>query len=91
MDALNTQLPGKVQYAKGCEIDSEDTSGFSEAASIVQMSTAAVLVVGLDQSQEKEGRDRTHIVRAFSYRLLYFPAIVRLYMLDCHATLNFYN
>ena len=62
LEALNTQLPEKVSYAQGCEIDSADTNGFEEASRIVEESSAVMVLVGLDQSQEKEGHDRTHIV-----------------------------
>mmetsp|Transcript_13222 Transcript_13222/g.21646 ORF Transcript_13222/g.21646 Transcript_13222/m.21646 type:complete len:516 (+) Transcript_13222:207-1754(+) len=61
LEAMQTQLPDKVVYAKGCDIDSTDTSGFEDAASAVRSSVAAVVVVGLDQSQEKEGHDREQI------------------------------
>ena len=75
LEAFNEKLPGKVQYAKGCDISSDDTSGFNEAASIVKDSDEVVLIMGLDQSQEKEGLDRTDIVRL----LLHLPAIVLMF------------
>eukprot|EP01088_Endostelium_zonatum_P017320 TRINITY_DN5050_c0_g1_i2.p1 TRINITY_DN5050_c0_g1~~TRINITY_DN5050_c0_g1_i2.p1 ORF type:complete len:434 (-),score=89.62 TRINITY_DN5050_c0_g1_i2:47-1348(-) len=50
-----------VRYAKGCEIDSGDTSGFAAACAEAKSSDATVLVVGIDQSIEREGHDRTHI------------------------------
>ncbi len=51
----------RVTYAAGCDIDSTSTAGFSAALDAVAASDAVVLVVGIDQSQEKEGRDRTSI------------------------------
>lgn len=36
----------EIVYAKGCDIDSEDTSGFAEAVSLVKGVDVAVLVVG---------------------------------------------
>ena len=63
LEAMQKQLPNKVTYAKGCDIDSADTSGFEEAMRAVRSSAAPVVVVGLDQSQEKEGHDREQIVR----------------------------
>jgi len=48
-------------YAKGCDINSQDKSGFSAACSAASSADATILVVGLDQSQESEGNDRTEI------------------------------
>eukprot|EP01121_Diplochlamys_sp_Union-15-3_P018262 TRINITY_DN661_c0_g1_i1.p1 TRINITY_DN661_c0_g1~~TRINITY_DN661_c0_g1_i1.p1 ORF type:complete len:885 (-),score=214.53 TRINITY_DN661_c0_g1_i1:67-2721(-) len=48
-----------VKYVKGCDIASSDTSGFAAACSAAQTSDATVIVIGLDQSQESEGNDRT--------------------------------
>jgi hypothetical protein len=64
LEALRTRLgeTGQVNYAKGCDIDSEDTSGFEEALVAVRSSSEVVVAVGIDQSQEKEGRDREQIV-----------------------------
>jgi beta-glucosidase len=49
---------GKVQYAKGCDINSADTSGFSSAVAIARNADAVVFCGGLDQTQEGEGSDR---------------------------------
>lgn len=48
-----------VNYAKGCDIASTSTTGFDAAITAAKNSDATVIVVGLDQSQESEGRDRT--------------------------------
>jgi beta-glucosidase len=48
----------KVGYAKGCDINSVDTSGFAAAAALAASSDVVVYVGGLDQSQEGEGWDR---------------------------------
>ena len=48
----------KVQFAKGCEINSNDTSGFASAINIAKNSNVVVFFGGLDQSQEGEGLDR---------------------------------
>lgn len=48
----------EVTYALGCDIDSEDATGFDAAEKAVSGADATVLVMGLDQSQEKEGHDR---------------------------------
>jgi beta-glucosidase len=48
----------QVQYAKGCEINSSDTSGFAAAAAIASTADAVVFCGGLDTGQEGEGFDR---------------------------------
>jgi len=50
-----------VKYAKGCDINSSDRSGFTAACNAASSSDATVLVMGIDQSQESEGKDRTII------------------------------
>jgi len=50
---------GTVTYVKGCDIASSSTSGFNDAITAAKNADATVIVVGLDQSQESEGRDRT--------------------------------
>ncbi|CAE7576937.1 BXL6, partial [Symbiodinium microadriaticum] len=50
-----------VTYALGCDIDSSSTEGFNEALQAVGEADAVVLVMGIDQSQEREGLDRTSI------------------------------
>jgi beta-glucosidase-like glycosyl hydrolase len=50
-----------VTYARGCNINDNDKSGFSAACSAASSADATIIVVGLDQSQESEGRDRTSI------------------------------
>jgi len=50
---------GTVNYVKGCDVSSSDTSGFTAAVNAAKSSDATVIVVGIDQSQESEGRDRT--------------------------------
>jgi beta-glucosidase len=49
---------GKVQYAKGCDINSTDTSGFAGAVAIARNADVVVFCGGLDQTQEGEGYDR---------------------------------
>jgi beta-glucosidase len=50
--------PSKVFWAKGCDINSGDTSGFALAATYASLSDVVVYVGGLDGTQEGEGRDR---------------------------------
>ena len=48
----------RVNYAIGCDIDSNSTEGFESAEEVARVSDVIVLVVGIDQSQEREGHDR---------------------------------
>ncbi|HUI31648.1 MAG TPA: glycoside hydrolase family 3 C-terminal domain-containing protein, partial [Candidatus Acidoferrales bacterium] len=48
----------KVVYAKGCDINSTDTSGFAGAISAAQSADYVIYVGGLDGTQEGEGFDR---------------------------------
>lgn len=50
-----------VSYSYGCDIDSTDTSGFETAVSAASAADYAVVFLGLDQTQECEGLDRTFI------------------------------
>lgn len=47
-----------VQYAKGCGITDRSTAGIAAAVAAAKASDAVVLVIGMDQSVESEGRDR---------------------------------
>ncbi len=49
---------GRVMYAKGCDINSADTSGFVSARAAAALSDVVVYCGGLDASQEGEGFDR---------------------------------
>ncbi len=49
---------GKVSYVKGCDINSNDTSGFGVARLAASLSDVVIFVGGLDPSQESEGMDR---------------------------------
>jgi len=46
-----------VNYAKGCDINSYDTSRFQEARNVAANSDVVVFVGGLDRTQEGEGYD----------------------------------
>jgi len=50
-----------VQYQKGCDIASSDTSKFTAAINAAKEADATVLVMGLDQTQEAEWLDRVTI------------------------------
>lgn len=47
-----------VLYAKGCDINSQDSSGFAQAKTITQLADVVVYFGGLDNTQEGEGYDR---------------------------------
>jgi beta-glucosidase len=49
----------KVLYAKGCDINSTDTSRFTAAVNYARSADVVVYCGGLDQTQEGEGADRT--------------------------------
>ncbi|NIV30590.1 MAG: glycosyl hydrolase, partial [Anaerolineae bacterium] len=56
---LENRAPGvKVNYAKGCDINSDDTSGFGAAIDAASNSDVVVFVGGLDGTQEGEELDR---------------------------------
>ncbi|MEO8398933.1 MAG: glycoside hydrolase family 3 C-terminal domain-containing protein [Ignavibacteriaceae bacterium] len=48
----------KVLYAKGCDINSTNSSGYGEALNIASTSDVVIFFGGLDASQEGEGFDR---------------------------------
>ena len=50
-----------VKCVQGCSIAGDDTSGIAAAAAAAAAADVAVLVLGLDSTQEKEGHDRTAI------------------------------
>eukprot|EP00301_Raphidiophrys_heterophryoidea_P000116 c10060_g1_i1.p1 GENE.c10060_g1_i1~~c10060_g1_i1.p1 ORF type:complete len:775 (-),score=214.74 c10060_g1_i1:125-2449(-) len=47
--------------SKGCDVPCNDDSRFAAAATVVQSADVAIVVIGLDGSQENEGHDRTNI------------------------------
>jgi beta-glucosidase len=58
---IETRLgAAKVRYAKGCDINSVDTSGFAEARNAAYLADYVIFVGGLDPSQESEGMDRAN-------------------------------
>ncbi len=48
----------RVKYARGCDINSADTSGFAAARAAAASSDVVIFCGGLDGSQEGEGFDR---------------------------------
>ena len=53
-----TGFPVNVVYAKGCDINSADTSGFAPAIAAARAADVVVFVGGLDNTQEGEELDR---------------------------------
>lgn len=47
------KLGVSVTQAAGCDVKCEDTSGFAAAVSAAKGAEAVIVVVGLDQSQER--------------------------------------
>ena len=51
-----------IQYASGCTgVKCETTDGFSDAVQIAKSADYVIMVMGLDQTVEAEGRDRVHV------------------------------
>ena len=50
---------GNLQYVKGCDINSTDTSGFAGARSAAKNADVVIYCGGLDPTQEGEGFDRS--------------------------------
>lgn len=54
-DGISKVAPNvQVRYAKGCDINSGDTSGYDEAKNAARGADAVVFVGGLDNTQEGE-------------------------------------
>ena len=51
-------FPVSIIYAQGCDINSNDTSGFAAAIAAAEQADVVVFVGGLDNTQEGEGLDR---------------------------------
>ena len=59
LEGLSQAAPGlSLRYHKGCEINSDDHSGFEAAAALAKSADTVVFVGGLDRTQEGEGQDR---------------------------------
>jgi beta-glucosidase-like glycosyl hydrolase len=50
-----------TRFSLGCNMSSNDTSGFADACSAASSADATVIIAGLDQTQEREGYDRSTI------------------------------
>jgi beta-glucosidase-like glycosyl hydrolase len=61
LQGIKDLLGKDVLYAKGCEVDGTDTSGFDEAIQVAMKADIIILVVGLNQVNEGEGQDRYNL------------------------------
>ena len=61
-EGIKEFLPlNKILYAKGCDINTDDTSGFTKAIKIAQKSDKIVFVMGEDYHMSGEAASRTNI------------------------------
>ena len=61
-EGIKEFLPSKkILYARGCDINSENTSGFTEAIKIAEKSDKIVMVMGEDFHMSGEAASRTNI------------------------------
>ena len=51
LDGIRAAAPGVVKYAKGCDINSNDTSGLAAAVAAARSTSVTVACVGLSQVQ----------------------------------------
>ena len=59
LEGITEVAPGiKINYAKGCEVNSDNKTGFEAALSAAKVSDIVIFVGGLDGTQEGEGKDR---------------------------------
>jgi pre-mRNA-splicing factor SYF2/beta-D-xylosidase 4 len=61
LEGLSAVAGASVTFVHGCDINSTDTSGFPAAVAAAAAADVAVLVLGLDQTIEREGLDRITI------------------------------
>ena len=60
--AMQKQLPAAdVLFEQGCTVGCQETSGFARAVDAAGSADAVVVFLGIDQTEEQEGQDRTSI------------------------------
>ena len=59
LDAMRAEPGVQVVYVQGCEVGSQNTTGFDAAVAAAQQADVVVYMGGLTESQEAEGNDRT--------------------------------
>ena len=55
---MGVQSYTTASYTQGCTIAANDTSGFAAAIAAAEAADQVIMVMGLDQTQEREGHDR---------------------------------
>ena len=58
LDALTAEPGVTVLYAAGCEVNSQNTSGFAAAVAAAAQADVVVYMGGLTEAEESEGHDR---------------------------------
>ena len=58
LNALQAEANIRVLYAQGCEVNSQNTTGFDAAIAAAQQADVVVYMGGLTESEEAEGHDR---------------------------------
>ena len=58
LDALRAESNIQVLYVQGCEVNSQNTTGFDAAITAAKQADVVVYMGGLTESEESEGNDR---------------------------------
>ena len=62
LEGIKEKLPTqRVVFARGCEVDGDDSSGFDEAVTLASRSDAVVLVIGETKEMSGEAASRSEI------------------------------
>ena len=66
LEALRSRFGGAVRFARGCEVNDDDRSGFAEAVDLAALADVVILVVGdkaglTDDCTSGESRDRSSL------------------------------
>eukprot|EP01084_Bolivina_argentea_P255709 430214_1 len=63
LDGISEYIdPSNIVYAKGCDISSNNKSGIASAVNASKHADITILAMGLDQSIESEGHDRSNLM-----------------------------
>ena len=54
------KMVSSVSYSQGCDIKCTDTSKFSDAVNVAKSADIIVMVIGLDEGQERFVHKSTH-------------------------------
>jgi beta-glucosidase-like glycosyl hydrolase len=61
LDGIRKSFPGQVNYAFGCSVTGNDTTGFDAAVKVATISDVIIMVIGINQNVEAELKDRYNI------------------------------